>query len=180
MKRGLKLVLSPRATPTLRSVRTCLALALVSIAFPSSAATADYVGATDSRPAAAADAATKVQVAERVLRLRQTREQFLAAASAPLPDGLSAEQRVEAKRYMVWLRVCAVHMEELAAKGDGGGSQAQLLDVTKAMQGTQEAFNRQYLQLQDSMQNENRQYAAASTFLKSTHDSVKNSISNLR
>ena len=113
-------------------------------------------------------------------KLKQTREQFLAVAAAPLPDGLSAEQRVEAKRYLVWLRVCAAHMEALAAKGDGGGSQAQLLDATRDMQETQEAFNRQYLQLQDSMQNENRQYAAAATVLKSTRDSVKNSISNLR
>lgn len=177
MKRALKVDFSPRATRTLGSLRTCLVLA--SIAFPLSAATAETERATEARPAAAADATT-TQVAERVLRLKQTREQFLAAASAPLPEGLSAEQRVEAKRYMVWLRVCAAHMEELAAKADGGGRQAQLLDATRAMEATQEAFNRQYLQLHDSMQTENMQYAAASTVLTSTHDSVKNSISNLR
>ncbi|MEO7251445.1 MAG: hypothetical protein ABIW30_02415 [Arenimonas sp.] len=180
MNRELKPVLSSRITPAIHRVRVLLAGALLSIAFPLSGLAADPVPGTDLRPVGRADSAMKLQTAERVARLKQTREQFLAAAAAPLPDGLSAEQRVEAKRYMVWLRVCAAHMEAIAAQGDGGGSQAQLPGATKDMQATQEAFSRQYLQLQDSMQNENRQYVAASTLLKSTHDSVKNSISNLR
>lgn len=180
MKRALKPFLSPRTTPARHRVGALWALALVSIALPLCGLAADPVPGTDSRPAVRADSATKLQVTERVARLKQTRDQFLAAAAAPLPDGLSAEQRVEAKRYMVWLRVCAAHMEALAAEGDGGASQAQSLDVSTEMRAAQEAFNRQYLEMQDSMQNENRQYVAAATLLKSTHDSVRKSISNLR
>lgn len=41
-------------------------------------------------------------------------------------------------------------------------------------------FNLQYLQLQTQMQNENRQYTTISNVMKTKHDTVKNSISNVR
>lgn len=44
---------------------------------------------------------------------------------------------------------------------------------------TQQSFNLQYLQLQIQMQNENRQYTTLSNILKTKHDTVKNSISNV-
>jgi hypothetical protein len=62
----------------------------------------------------------------------------------------------------------------------GGNSQDQLLAATKQMQETQMSFNLQYLQLQSQMQNENRQYTAVSNIMKTKHDTVKNSISNIR
>jgi len=48
------------------------------------------------------------------------------------------------------------------------------------MQETQMSFNLQYLQLQSQMQNENRSYTAVSNIMKTKHDTVKNSISNVR
>ncbi len=42
------------------------------------------------------------------------------------------------------------------------------------------AFNTQYLQLQMHMQRENRTYTSVSNVLKTRHDTVKNSISNIR
>lgn len=42
------------------------------------------------------------------------------------------------------------------------------------------SFNLQYLMLQQQMQDENRQYTAVSNILKTKHDTVKNSISNIR
>lgn len=62
----------------------------------------------------------------------------------------------------------------------GGDSQSQLLQATKQMQETQMSFNLQYLQLQSQMQNENRSYTAVSNIMKTKHDTVKNSISNVR
>jgi translation elongation factor EF-1beta len=59
-------------------------------------------------------------------------------------------------------------------------SQAQLLEATKQMQETQMSFNLQYLQLQQKMQNENRSFTAVSNIMKTKHDTVKNSISNIR
>ena len=66
----------------------------------------------------------------------------------------------------------------VAAGGSGG--QDQLLAATKQMQETQMSFNLQYLQLQSQMQNENRSYTAVSNIMKTKHDTVKNSISNVR
>lgn len=62
----------------------------------------------------------------------------------------------------------------------GGSSKAALLAATKQMQETQMSFNLQYLQLQSQMQNENRSYTAVSNIMKTKHDTVKNSISNIR
>jgi hypothetical protein len=60
------------------------------------------------------------------------------------------------------------------------GAVSQLLAATQQMQETQMSFNLQYLQLQETMQNENRQYTAVSNILKTKHDTVKNSIGNIR
>jgi hypothetical protein len=62
----------------------------------------------------------------------------------------------------------------------GDDSQSQLLAATQQMQETQMSFNLQYLQLQSQMQNENRSYAAVSNIMKTKHDTVKNSIGNIR
>ena len=56
----------------------------------------------------------------------------------------------------------------------------RLQEAVKQMQETQMSFNLQYLQLQNTMQNENRQYAMVSNIMKTKHDTVKNSISNIR
>jgi len=66
------------------------------------------------------------------------------------------------------------------ATGKSSGSQDQLLNATKKMQETQMSFNLQYLQLQSQMQHENRTYTAISNIMKTKHDTVKNSISNVR
>ena len=50
----------------------------------------------------------------------------------------------------------------------------------QSLQETQMSFNLQYLQLQNTMQNENRQFTMVSNVMKTKHDTVKNSISNIR
>jgi hypothetical protein len=42
------------------------------------------------------------------------------------------------------------------------------------------SFNLQYLQLQSRMEQENRQFTTVSNVMKTRHDTVKNSISNIR
>jgi len=70
--------------------------------------------------------------------------------------------------------------ERAAALVRAGGSRQQLLAATKQMQQVQMSFNLQYLQLQSQMQHENRSYTAVSNIMKTKHDTVKNSISNVR
>jgi predicted nucleic acid-binding Zn-ribbon protein len=68
-------------------------------------------------------------------------------------------------------------VETLATSNEGT---ADLLAATQKMQETQMSFNLQYLQLQSQMQHENRSYTAVSNIMKTKHDTVKNSISNIR
>jgi hypothetical protein len=67
-----------------------------------------------------------------------------------------------------------------AATAALGQSQAALMQATQGMQEMQMSFNLQYLQLQNSMQNANRQFTMVSNIMKTKHDTVKNSISNIR
>jgi NADH dehydrogenase/NADH:ubiquinone oxidoreductase subunit G len=67
-------------------------------------------------------------------------------------------------------------LEGIAVSSDSGA----LVNATRQMEETQMSFNLQYLQLQSQMQNENRSYTAVSNIMKTKHDTVKNSISNIR
>jgi DNA repair exonuclease SbcCD ATPase subunit len=82
----------------------------------------------------------------------------------------------------------AAHALSSSPSNPGGASVGQassnavasLLAATQQMQETQMSFNLQYLQLQETMQNENRQYTMVSNIMKTKHDTVKNSIGNIR
>lgn len=56
----------------------------------------------------------------------------------------------------------------------------QLLEQVKDVQETQLSFNLQYLQLQSQMQHESQTYTTLSNVMKTKHDTVKNTISNIR
>lgn len=64
--------------------------------------------------------------------------------------------------------------------GSQGSATQSLMDQTKQMQEMQMSFNLQYLNLQNKMQGENRQYSTISNVLKTKHDTTKNSINNIR
>ncbi len=70
----------------------------------------------------------------------------------------------------------------LPGQGSAGGrsSTQSLMDQTKAMQEMQMSFNLQYLNLQNKMQNENRQFSTISNVIKTKHDTAKNAINNVR
>jgi len=91
------------------------------------------------------------------------------AHSAELEEELS-------HRVNVFNRQLADFLTLVAQVADG----QSLVEATKQMQETQMSFNLQYLQLQSQMQNENRLYTAISNIMKTKHDTVKNSISNIR
>ena len=55
-----------------------------------------------------------------------------------------------------------------------------LAESAMSMQEEAMSFNMQYLQLQDEMANENRQFTTVSNIMKTKHDTVRNSISNIR
>ena len=69
---------------------------------------------------------------------------------------------------------------DLAASLGGESEEAQLLDATRAMQQEARASNLQYLQLQESMQRESREFTALSNVLKVKHDSARSAIQNIQ
>jgi hypothetical protein len=106
------------------------------------------------------------EIKKRLLELNEGLEQNLAAL-----DSYTAN-------------ISRLH-EELTIKLQGLSQTAvqsvgALLNATQVLQETQMSFNLQYLELQSQMQNDNRQYTAVSNIMKTKHDTVKNTISNIR
>jgi septal ring factor EnvC (AmiA/AmiB activator) len=111
------------------------------------------------------------QVQKELAQLEQQKKQLLTQMAAFEKQQKIMTQKVEK------LETAYNNMTPVAA---GGSGQDQLLNATKQMQETQMSFNLQYLQLQSQMQHENRSYTAVSNIMKTKHDTVKNSISNIR
>jgi hypothetical protein len=68
----------------------------------------------------------------------------------------------------------------ISNSGSTSSSCQQLMSATQAMQEMQMSFNMQYLQLQNSLQNDNRQFSMVSNIMKTRHGTVKNMIGNIR
>jgi hypothetical protein len=60
------------------------------------------------------------------------------------------------------------------------GQTPQLMLATRQMQEMNMSFNLQYLQLQQKMQSENRQFTTISNVMKTKHDTTKAAINNIR
>jgi hypothetical protein len=70
--------------------------------------------------------------------------------------------------------------DAVASAAGGGDSSSQLMQATREMQELNMSFNMQYLQLQQKMQQDNRQFTMLSNIMKTKHDTAKNAISNVR
>jgi hypothetical protein len=106
------------------------------------------------------------EIKKRLLELNEGLEQNLAAL-----DSYTAN----ISRLHEELTIKLQGLSETAVQSVGA-----LLNATQVLQETQMSFNLQYLQLQSQMQNDNRQYTAVSNIMKTKHDTVKNTISNIR
>ena len=110
--------------------------------------------------------------------------------AAPAPDSAlqsawSAVEEMERgavtpadRRFAAEQRKLVASVQQLvdsrnAARLNAGSDAAKLKQA-------ETAFDLQYLQLKSRMQHENRSYTAISKIMKTKHDTVKNSISNVR
>ena len=68
------------------------------------------------------------------------------------------------------------------AGADAGGSDAfsSMMSATKQMAEFQASFNLQYLQLQEKVQQDTRQFNLISNIMKTKHDAAKNALNNVR
>ncbi len=62
----------------------------------------------------------------------------------------------------------------------GRGEQWDLLEAQKLLSSQSQSFNLAYMQLQDEMQKESRQFNTVSNIMKVRHDSAKAAINNIR
>ncbi|QGZ94224.1 hypothetical protein [Terricaulis silvestris] len=69
---------------------------------------------------------------------------------------------------------------EIALRRSRGENVAGLETELARMQEQSMSFSMQYLALQEKMQNESRQYALVAAVMRTKHDTVRNSISNVR
>jgi len=116
------------------------------------------------------------QLETRIKILKETRKTLHKLSKKSGPRGLSTLEKAELKRYDSWLGIACKELDNIIKFGeklhklrDGPGAQEM-----------QQSFNLQYLQLQQNMQQQNRQFTMVSNIMKSKHDTAQNSINNIR
>jgi hypothetical protein len=67
----------------------------------------------------------------------------------------------------------------IGAASGGTGTQGDLLEATRAMQQEAQAMNLQYLQLQERMQQESREFTTLSNVMRVKHDTARAAIGNI-
>jgi hypothetical protein len=66
-----------------------------------------------------------------------------------------------------------------SAGAGASGSEGDIVAATRTLQQEARTFNMQYLQLQEGMQRESREFTALSNVMKVKHDSAKAAIANI-
>ena len=113
-------------------------------------------------------------VEDRMKILRETREVLYKLSKKSGPKGLTSKEQSELKRYDKWLGSACNELAKLSKKGE------KLLKQAKEVEKMQQSFNLQYLQLQQDMQKQNRQFTLVSNIMKVKHDTAKSAINNVR
>jgi hypothetical protein len=163
------------------------------------AAAAMAATAADKRPVAGVSAPGQIQapanrrltgqsanvrlLAQRVARLRHARDALRREAALPLPRNLSPADRSEAKRYNEWLKTAAKRLDALARRGQTlirAQGKASSPAQQRHMGEMNQSFSMQYIQLQQKIQSESREYNLMSNIMKSRHEAAKNAINNIR
>ncbi len=66
-----------------------------------------------------------------------------------------------------------------SGSGGAAGTGGDILEATRALQAESQSMNLQFLQLQESMQAESREFTALSNVMKVKHDTAKAAINNI-
>lgn len=140
--------------------KTSIGMALLLALAVSAPAQAYEAGCTQPLPEC-----TKTRVAQ----LKSQSRAFTAAARQKPSQTLTSEERALVDRYDNWLKAQSRKALDLAERGSVATTQP-----------IQQSFNEQYLELQRQIQSEHRSYNNVSSIMKTKHDTVKNSLSNVR
>jgi hypothetical protein len=102
----------------------------------------------------------------------------LAAPYVPGGTVLSAAVRSSGRTTATAVGASAASAGGAVASG-GTASEGDVLEATRTLQQEARTFNLQYLQLQENMQRESREFTALSNVMRVKHDSAKSAIGNI-
>lgn len=111
--------------------------------------------------------------------------EVMKAAARGLADGLAATASLAAPFVPggpILAGAVREGMRAATSPGRGtvaGGGAGDVIEATRALQQEAQSFNLQYLQLQEHMQRESREFQALSNVMKVKHDSAKAAINNI-
>lgn len=129
-------------------------------------------------------AVTAERAHQRIANLRRASEGFRIVAEQPTPAGLEAREAKDAEAYDLWLVKSAREMDALARRWErslaAASSKEPILEATKQMEEMNGSFSLQYLQMQQKIQQEAREFNLMSNIMKSKHEATKNAINNIR
>jgi hypothetical protein len=115
-----------------------------------------------------------------IVRIENELTAHIAEADAIFEREASAAQKVAALYARLDEKATAARKLGSACANGCSAQQGQALAAAmKDMEQSQVSFNVQYRQLLSQLQEENRSYTAVSNVIKTKHDTVKNSISNI-
>lgn len=117
------------------------------------------------------------QIQDRVKTIKATRQILSNLSRQSIPKGLSREQQSELQKYNKWLSSACAKLDKLSKQGENLVRQNTSTQKTDAML---KSFNLQYLQLQNDMQKDNRQFTMVSNIMKVKHDTASGAIRNMR
>ncbi|TFH00291.1 MAG: hypothetical protein E4H14_19800 [Candidatus Thorarchaeota archaeon] len=117
------------------------------------------------------------QIEKRVKILQETRHVLHSLSKQRAPRGLEPREQLELERYNKWLSKAGDELAKVCKMGEQLLKQKQ---ETEKFQEMNMAFSLQYLQLQQDMQQENRQFTLVSNIMKVKHDTAKAAINNVR
>jgi len=118
----------------------------------------------------------KRQLETRIKMLKETRKILHKLSNQSGPRGVSTLEKAELKRYDSWLSMACKEIENLSKFGE----KLHRLRDSPGVGEMQESFNLQYLQLQQNMQQQNRQFTMVSNIMKVKHDTAQAVIRNMR
>ena len=112
-------------------------------------------------------------IEEKLIIIRETSRELavLAKQRYILEDPKEASA---AQEYDNWLAETAETLSDFA------NTQVKLMEAARDMQQMSSSFNKAYLELQNKISHENRQFTMVSNIMKNKHDTAKTAINNIR
>jgi hypothetical protein len=103
----------------------------------------------------------------------------VALAAPFVPGGAVLAGALRAAARPALVSATAAPGTSPTASGGAASGGGDVIEATRALQAEAQSFNMQYLQLQEAMQRESREFTSLTNVMKVKHDSAKAAINNI-